>query len=826
MNIQDEYLLVMDKEYNKELHGEFEGEFEKEYFKSKFKWDHFQIHAFQAIKRGDNILVVAPTSSGKTSVAKYGAIYNLIKNKVRVIYTTPIKTLSNEKYEEMKTVLEPFGIIPGLLTGDQKINEDSQFLIMTAEILSNALFRVKNDDVKDQYSIDKNFVDSIGCVIIDEIHFISDKSRGQVWENTLILLDPKIQIIGLSATIDKPEKFGSWIGRIKKKNITLVKKYDRPVPLEYSIFDGEKLNIIMDIHNKYNSTKFHEALKNLKDLDKKSQVNKTNKVYGMLNEFIKYAKFKDLLQLCFIIFSKKNCEKFANSVEINLVTGKESALAVRELESKLGSHLKYNENMPIYRQIKTLISKGVCYHHAGVPVILKEVIEHLYKTGHIKVIFATETIAVGVNMPIRTLVLSSVEKNDGTVIRSLNAAEFKQICGRAGRRGLDNKGSVVFLPLYNDLNENHVRSELLFGPMPKIESNLELNYHTFLKILQSDITDENIFFDNSLLSIKNNNVISGLKIQIDTKKKEIDALYEKYNKYISDNNVNSKIVSDIKEYIKLELKIKNNNMNGMKIKYQKEEKRLKKLEYNKNKNITLFDMLKNIEKYHTYIGELNNDILYYKSYKAKHYEKVIKFLKFMEYLDYDMTLTKYGEMATQVNECNPFILVEIFTSGCLENMSAKQIISLISTLTDPISSSLKVDKSLHMINTDKDVIYAIEYLDSRIQEYIHTEKSHEVNLQSEINYWELSLDYIELVDLWVNTNLDKEDHTRILQELNKINEYEGSFIKNILKINNIIGNLISLCNITKNMDLLPVLQEIEPLLLKGMVNADSLHVIS
>lgn len=826
----NKYITVTDCKYDASIHGEFEGEFEREHFTTKFKWDDFQLHSYQAIKRDENLLVIAPTSSGKTSVAKYAALYNCIHKGGRVIYTTPIKSLSNEKYGEMKELLIPYNIQPGLLTGDQKINTDSKFIIMTAEILSNALFMIKNDadckneDIKNKFQLDKEFITSVDCVIIDEIHFISDETRGHIWENILILLDSKVQIVGLSATIDNPEKFASWIGEIKQKKITLVKKYDRPVPLEYAIFDGDDLNTIMNINGEYNYNVFTTSIEKLKNLDTKHKKNKTNKVNYLLNNFIKYSQDKDLLQLCFIIFSKKNCEKFAETVNIGLITSKESAIAIKELEYKMAFHLKSYENMPRFKQIKSLIQKGICFHHAGLPVILKEVIEHMFKTGHIKLLFATETIAVGVNMPIRTLVLCSIEKGTNNQnIRSLTAAEFKQISGRAGRRGLDTKGLIVFLPLYNLPSEIHIRTELLFGPMPKIVSKMELTYHSFLKLIDSNTTNMDSFYDNSLLYVQNKNIINNMQSILinlidnhEKAKNDIDI-------FIKTNNIEENISLNIEKYINMSKHIGSDNPNIMIKLNKQQEKDQKKIKMLIKKNTELYKLYVNAFEKQTELNKTNLELEFYKTYKNDKYQQLSAYLRIMGYLTENNEITQYGIMASYINECNPFILTEIFTNNILQTLTAKQIICFLSILTEKINNNNKIEITLKSITIDPIIIKMIEYTENRINNYIDTETN--MNLYSENEYWSLSYDYLEISNLWTNIDFSKEDHSKILSKLYMMEEYEGSFIKNMLKINNIVGNLMTLCNLTRNLDLLPVLQEIEPLIIKGMVNVDSIHVM-
>lgn len=830
------YLKIIDEKYNSDIHGVFEGDFEKEHFTSKYKWDDFQLHSYQAIKRGDNLLVVAPTSSGKTNVAKYATLFNLLQKNVKVIYTTPIKSLSNEKYEEMKELLKPYDIVPGLVTGDQKINIDSRFLIMTAEILSNALFTLKDrsdeskwSNISDpsnstkHYELDRDFVKSIGCVIIDEIHFISDHARGHIWENTIILLHPSIQIIGLSATIDTPEEFASWIGKIKKKNITLVKKYDRPIPLEYAIFDGENLKTILTIDGNYNGDILQNSLKLLKDEEKKHEFNNTDKVNYLLNNFIKYSKENDLLQLCFIVFSKKNCEIFSKRVSINLMENSESADAVNAFDKKLGIYLKSYQTMPRYHQVKSLIKKGVCFHHAGLPVIMKEVIEKLFKEGHIKVLFATETVAIGVNMPIRTLVLTSVEKNTTMGIQYLNTAEFKQICGRAGRRGLDSKGLITFLPLYTLPSAIRIRNELLFGSMPKIESRLELTYHSYLKLLQSDVMAENDFFSNSFLSVQHSKMINGIEMEIIKIKKQIDEVKYNIDCHILRNSIGANIVKDIEQYIKTNDIVENMShgfgymgLNKNQIKNQK------RLESVIKSNKILYDLIIDHHKVVKLLEKNMTEKKTYSFYKDARFSQIIEYLIASGYLTSDGKPTTYGKMIACINECNPFILAEIFTGNILQIMTPKQIVCIISVFTDKISKGNKDDKSINNVNVDKDVKDAIIYIENRIKNYVDLEKK--MNIYSKDGYWDLSYDYIELVQLWADIDITKEDHGIILEKLNEVDEYEGSFIKNMLKINNITENLMSLCNLTQEFDCLPILQEIEKLIIKGMVNADSLHL--
>lgn len=803
------YLKTIDEKYDPSIHGQYVDDFDEKYFQSKYEFDDFQKHSFNAIKKNNNVLVVAPTSSGKTDVAKYAILYNLLsdkngkENRGKVVYTTPIKSLSNEKYDEMKNILNQFDIQVGLLTGDQKINTDAPFLIMTTEILANALYSFKHDEQKQQYGLDNHFVTDIRCVIFDEIHFISDKNRGFVWESSIILLDSNVQIIGLSATIDNPVHFGTWIGNIKQKDITLVKKYDRPVPLEYSIFDGSKCHTILDREGEYSIDNFNKANKKLNDIFSKHYYKYSDVKRTLINDFVQYAKEKDLIQLCFIVFSKKNCENFADMITISLMEREESKKAINELDRRMGIYLKSYKDIPRYRQIKKLISRGVCFHHAGLPVILKEVIEQLYKTGYIKVLFATETIAIGVNMPIRTLVMTSLKKiTDNTGLNDISATEFKQICGRAGRRGIDHRGLIVFLPLFGTFDEVDTRQKLIYGPLQKIKSTMEINYHTYLKLLHTQVIDKNIFFDNSLLSIDNVDNSDDLTKKINdheikfnivkTKMSEQYAEYERNNMIVVYNKLknNAKLKNDdifMSKEIPVLIK-QNQKLYNLFVEYYSDEKKLDEL-----------------------VFERDN----YMSYKELSFDRIINFLTKMEYLDENGELTKYGKLVPYINECNPFLLVEIFESDILHTLDIKQIIVLLSTLVE----SRRNNEDFYPI-IDSDVNNAVEYLEQRAYEYIKLENSMKI---SSGNYWNVTYDYVEITNKWIE--LESCNSNDIFNELNDIDMYEGEFVKIMMTINNIINNLILLCNLTQKLDLLPVLAEAEKIIIKGIVNADSLHIL-
>lgn len=844
-------VIVLEGVYNPQIEGEFEQEFEKKYFQSKFPWDDFQLHAFKAVRDQHNVLVVAPTSSGKTSVARYAVLRALFANNKKVIYTAPIKSLSNEKYQEMCEMLRPFGVVPGLLTGDQKINVESNMLIMTAEILANSLFNNLNleelkqkaldridmtdnsiERLSSRNQLDSHALDQVGCVIMDEIHFISVEGRGQVWENTLIRLDNRIQIIGLSATIDNPEQFAQWIGSIKEKPTYLVKKYGRSVPLNYNIFDGTKLHTFYSTveDSKYDDLLLLEAYNNLLTLRQKTQKKSKNFQSFLLNRFVGYAKKEELLQLGFIVFSKKKCEKFCELLEGSFLDAPERAMALRELEKLMGIYLKDYQTLPRYQQIKRLLERGIGFHHAGLQVIFKETIEHLFKEGYIKILFATETIAIGVNMPIRTMVFISLNKSIDCKIVPIDSAEFKQICGRAGRRGLDNKGTIVLLPLYQLPDTIYLKNNQILGGMPKIDSKLQLNPHDYLKMLGScDGLAPEQFYNRSLFSrqmqlIKNKSLLIKHR-----KQSQVEQSDECIQKYITDTRFSMETFEHMKRiYIQMN---RTNTIGGIAIKRsKKEEQEIREGVRMIQQHPTIYQMIILNQNLLNEIQHIDMEIKKNENYAESELMIIRDFLYETEYVKEDGQITEYGMICQMINECNPFLLTELITSDLLGKISKPEdMIALISIFVEPFAPHDDIigSDSLKKIEQciDQMVISGGCYLVERMVGYRILCDRYNMESMRDDKYWTLVRDNMEIAYLWAMIDLDLNDHGDILGLLDEIGCYEGHFVKNMLKINNIVDQIRIVCTILGRFEVVPLLQLVERKLLKGIVKTHSLHII-
>lgn len=459
--------------------------------------DTFQSKCFEVINAGDDLFGAAPTGSGKTGVAMT-AIYKAFHNNRRAIYTSPIKSLSNEKYGDFSKRLD--GRV-SLLTGDVKLrctppggDGASELLIMTAEILRNKLCTGGEDpDLKD-----------VSVVIIDECHYINDTDRGTVWEETFMELPAHVQIVALSATLDKPEKFCSWLNN--RRPTKLVQRFDRHVPLFFGNIQDKEL-VFMD--------------------------NKNSKTYNWNyeNKSPSYAKLvRNLVQLDLcpaIIFcmGRKKCVSAAESITDNLLLPskpfkpKESASDGEKMQYEaeladynkivveykrkfdtlhrryLGRFRKQLVTIPGYDDFLTMLQKGVAYHHAAMIPVLREFVEVLFREKLVMAVFATETLGVGIDMPARTVVFTELEKPCGKhTKRYLKTEEFMQMAGRAGRRGRDTKGFVLYYSPNNTKVPYSTFCTIALGKPPQATSQLQItpdfvirNYAKGLSTLQKSL---------------------------------------------------------------------------------------------------------------------------------------------------------------------------------------------------------------------------------------------------------------------------------------------------------------------------------------------------
>lgn len=727
--------------------------------------DEFQTNCYQVISNGDDLFGVAPTGSGKTGVAMT-AIHNAFHNNTRAIYTSPIKSLSNEKYGDFSKKLDNR---VSLLTGDIKLrcsppggDGASELIIMTAEILRNKLFsKVPDPDLK-----------NVSVVIIDECHYINDTERGTVWEETFMMLPKHIKIVALSATLDKPDIFCGWLNN--RRPTKLVQRFDRHVPLYFGTVEGKELKLMN---------------------------NKDSKTYVWDTEHYKpsYAKLTrslidlDLCPAIIFCMGRKKCVMAAESITDNLVLPrrpfkpKENASDAEhdayELElteynnhvveykrkfdslkkKYLGKFRKQLDGIPGYEDFMTMLQKGVAYHHAAMIPILREFVEVLFREKLIMAVFATETLGCGIDMPARTVVFTELEKPNGeNGRRLLRTEEFMQMAGRAGRRGRDVKGYVLYYSPKNEKVPYSTFAGLALGRPPKATSQLQIT---------PDLVLRN--YSNGYESMKNSLYSSELSNETSHVSAEYDSIVNKFEPDI------------LQRILHLDDKLAGNGFIKLTPKQSKQVKNeLKSLLGGRDIEDArhqwyLYDTIRHCTS--------TIDTLWY---------RCVDVLKHNEFVDVTGKMTRVGVIASYMSDGMPMVRAHILDKYL--NMDIDTMISWLSIFAG--GPSININKSMFLHPMLKDITYeSVELAD----------KYYDTKLNSTIAY---------IVYDWVLYR----DISRILQYTD-ISSF-GSFIKVILRVSSFIEEIKSILLGLEHYEQYNKLENYEERLFFGLVGNDSIHI--
>lgn len=822
--------------YSKENETKYQSYFEK----YDYPLHIFQKHAIEAIVEGHHVLVTAPTGSGKTLPGDFSIDYFHSKGK-KVIYTTPIKALSNQKFYDFTNKYTNISI--GLITGDIKTNPDADILIMTTEILLNKLFQIKsnNSELKSSISFEMDIENELGCVVFDEIHMINDQSRGHVWEQCIMLLPKQIQMIGLSATLDNPEKFALWLenkGDISshpEKIVYLASKKDRAVPLTHfgfitttsSIFKiikdkaiqeeikslTNKPLVIQDAKGKFDEQQYFKMNKVLKLMEKHDVRIKRQHV---LNQVSKYLVENEMLPALCYVFSRKQLEICANEVTTNLLEfdSKTSYIIDRECEHIIRKLPNYQEylNLPEYINMVTLLRKGIAIHHSGVTPVLREMVELLFSKGFIKLLFCTETMSVGINMPVKTTIFTDINKFDGDNNRLLYSHEYTQAAGRAGRLGLDSVGNVIHLNnLFRNQDTLTSYKNMMSGNPPSLKSKFKISFNLLLNLIEIG--------DNNFVNFARKSMV---KDDLDNELKEI--YYNISNQQLALDNLENTFknlrtpISTISEYLDL-LKKKESCVN----KKRKEIER--QIESIKDSYVNIeFDKI-TIEKYNDklrLIDELQEDYNYIDKFIDNNVEKIIGLLYddgLIQKEQGEPILSLKGKIACCLKETHCLVFAQLFEENTLQTMSAVQIVMLLSCLTNIVVKDEEKDYIPKMVdNNMKTILFKVKNLYDK-----YLTKENQLNINSGIEYT-FHYDLLNYVEKWCYCE-NVVDCKKVLQDLeNDKNIFLGEFVKALLKINNICNEFENICELIGNIELLNKLREIPNMILKYVVTNQSLYV--
>jgi superfamily II RNA helicase len=825
--------------YNKESELKYQNYFEK----YDYPLHIFQKYAIEAIVEGQHVLVTAPTGSGKTLPGDFSIDYFHSKGK-KVIYTTPIKALSNQKFYDFTNKYKDISV--GLITGDIKTNPDADVLIMTTEILLNKLFQIKSNTTVPTSSIsfEMDIENELGCVVFDEIHMINDQARGHVWEQSIMMLPKHIQIIGLSATLDNPEKFALWLENkgeyteTPEKVVYLASKLTRAVPLTHygfitttsGIFKAVKdkaaqeeiksfINkpfVLQNAKGEFNDQEYHKMNK-MTTLFERNNVR--TKRQHVLNQVTKHLVENEMLPALCYVFSRKQLEICANEVTTNLLEfdNKTPYIIDRECEHIIRKLPNYQEylNLPEYVNMVTMLRKGIAIHHSGVTPVLREMVELLFVKGFIKLLFCTETMSVGINMPVKTTIFTEICKFDGENNRMLYSHEYTQAAGRAGRLGLDVVGHVIHLNnLFRNVDTMTSYKNMMSGKPPTLKSKFKISYNLLLNLIE--IGDNNFihFARKSMVKDDLDNELKQIYDAISKENAEIDMIENTFQNMRTPKEV-------INEYLTLH-HTKNSAVN----KKRKEIER--QIEAIRDKYVNIeFDKIK-VEKYNLKlkkIDDLQEDYNYVEKFIDNNVETIVRLLHDEGFVTNDnsdektLTLTLKGTIASHLRETHCLVFSQLFQENVFDSLSTVQLVSLFSCLTNIV---VKDEMKNYVPRVDdvsfKNVVFKVKNM---YNDYITKETNLNINSGIEYTY---HYDLLNYVDKWCYCE-NVEECKKLLQELADEKEiFLGEFVKALLKINNISSELEKIAEMTGNMALLSKLKEIPTMTLKYVVTNQSLYV--
>ena len=643
-----------------------------------FELDDFQKEACNFIDDGKSVVVCAPTGAGKTVIAQH-AIHRALEEGKRIFYTTPLKALSNQKYYDFG---EKYGQDKvGLLTGDTSINRTGQIVVMTTEVFRNMLYGTNFGSVSDN-------LQEVKYVVLDEVHYMNDEQRGTVWEESIIYCPTNVQIIALSATVANADELTDWINTVHSQT-ELVNTDFRPVPLRFYYFDSSQPDKLLPLLTP--SGQLNNKIKPEKRLFGKKLQNKKSYV----KDIIRNLQEKDMLPAIYFTFSRKKCdEQMEKCASLELVTKTERA----QIQQFIDEYIAENPYLWNNSHIEYLLC-GVASHHAGLLPSWKILVEKLFQKGLIKVVFATETLAAGINMPARSTVISSVSKRTDSGHRMLTASEFLQMSGRAGRRGMDEIGYVTVVGTQFQSPEEV--AELVLSDANPLESRFSPSYSMVLNLLQRFSLDE-----AKELILKSFGYFSaGTRLQPLLKAKEVIKNEIKSRDFVCPNKLSD---DDMHEYDKIrhiyvqnrqtykkickQERAKNRPLSKEAIEFGRETKAmLAKMHTFQCDNCKLYRKhMKNIEVVARFNSKLSKMDVEIERQKDIFWNRFLAHRSVLIDLGYikDDYPTLTGITTSQVRSENELFVSEIIFSGILENLTPAQLAGVVCAIT---TEDLRID---------------------------------------------------------------------------------------------------------------------------------------
>ena len=698
-----------------------------------FELDDFQKEACDYITNGKSVVVCAPTGAGKTVIAEH-AINQALKNGYKVFYTTPIKALSNQKYNDFS---QKYGAEKvGLLTGDSSYNRNGQIVVMTTEVFRNMLYGTNFGSVTDNLK-------DVRYVILDEVHYMNDEQRGTVWEESIIYCPTNIQIIALSATVANADKLTDWINTVHS-DTKLVNTDFRPVPLRFYYFDSSQPNTILPLLTP--SGALNNKIKPEKKQFKRGKL--VQRKYTS-KDVVRVLHEKNMLPAIYFTFSRKKCdEQMEKCADLCLVTPDEQ----KEIKRIIDDYIAENPYLYKNKHIEYLLC-GVASHHAGLLPAWKVLVEKLFQKGLIKVVFATETLAAGINMPARSTVISSISKRTDNGHRTLTPSEFLQMSGRAGRRGMDEIGYVTIVGTAFQSPEEV--AELVLSEANPLESKFSPSYSMVLNLLQRFTLEE-----TKELVLKSFGYFSS-NYRIEPLLNMKNLLEEKIEECNEFKCWCKRTSADLIEY---------NKTREMYVQNRKTFKTIKKQENKKNRPLSP-EIIEFGEKTKALLNKMhsfecdtcklfkkhmkNIDLIERYQSKQRKLEKEIvkqKDIFWNRFLSHRAVLEEYGYLKdnyptssgvsiAQIRSENELFIARIIFSGILDNLSPAELASVICAITSE-DSRADLYSQIPLTTTVRKTLNKIKDIKRDIEKH---QKAHDVEDPMYINAY-----CSPLIEMWVN----------------------------------------------------------------------------
>jgi superfamily II RNA helicase len=794
-----------------------------------FQLDEWQKAAITAIHAGENVLVTAKTGSGKTLVGEYQIAFSL-KKKKRVFYTTPIKSLTNQKFHDLKHLFPENSV--GIMTGDIKSNPEADIVVMTTEILRNLLFK-ENTSTAHIGTAGQLSMENLDAVVFDEVHYINDPERGHVWEETLILLPPPIHLILLSATIDSAPELAAWLTKAKNIPTRLLQTTHRIVPLIHGIYDsamkplplrplkdGDEAPYNSNIYTAFLRQREQEAKGHDKWVDQVRNARRAGDSLGgsdakislksfnhQLNECIGTLKERDLLPALFFSFSRKDCERYAHTVTHTLIDSSEIASVKHIINFHLHRYDEQLKHLPQFHTIRALLERGIGFHHSGLLPLLKEITELLFAKGYIKVLFCTETFAVGLNMPTRTAVFLDLKKPSDGGFRPLRADEYIQMAGRAGRRGKDKQGIVLYLPARNPIEPDDMRT-ILSGALQPLTSRLQFHYDFVLKALHaasrsSDADKKPVWesvVDGSYWMAQREAARDAAAKELANVESQMKAL-----RLTKEQELELEERAALKEQIATTTNAARRKAQVALERWSERHvgptwKTAEQLHQQKQK------MRDSCEKLQRQIAE------FYKP-NGSRIEPVMNTLTAWGALS-NYKMTGFGLLATEVNEANPLLLAKLYDSALLRDATPLEIVQVLGSF---IVDKEALDKSqdpaeLSLAEVVKKSMYAADDWGR-----FGTQQDRLHDVESPEEFWSLSTYWCLIAGDWFRGDSAAEIATRY--EI-----YEGNLMRGLHKLANLVNEWCAMATIRGDVDMLSRLAETPAKLLRDIAIPESLYL--